>query len=138
MNNLTNKMTTLSLVKPQWALEHEKAHKEYQIKIKKSELKQEKKVQYMQFSANCPEWCNVLCDYDMMDQLSEIEAHAHYVKEFKRDNLEEEVRLIYDTIGKEMYTTWRDFCELYGFDEHFCCCAGENGYFCICKCNNKL
>ena len=74
----------------------------------------------------------------MMDQLSEIEAHVHYVKEFKRDNLEEEVRLIYDTIGKKHYTTWRDFCELYGFDEYFCCCGGENGYFCICKCNNKM
>ena len=63
------------------------------------------------------------CDYEMMDELCEIEAHVSYVKEFKPHNMEAEVRIIYDTIGKKHYTTWRDFCEVYGFDEYFCCCG---------------
>mgnify|MGYP003391479684 CR=1 FL=1 len=121
-----------------WALGLVKEHKEEMIRIKKDTLKREKQVQYLQWAANCPEWCYVECDVEMMDELCEIEANVYYVKEYKLHKLEAEVRLIYGSIGVKHYTTFNDFCQVYGFDEHFCCCIYKNGFYCKCKCNNIL
>ena len=42
-----------------WAMGLAKAQKEEEISIRKNTIKQEKQVQYLQFMANCPEWCHV-------------------------------------------------------------------------------